>query len=399
MRFCADRNSTKFQEIVYLDERDRNDYFRPSHAAFRAYCDEVAEYYHLENIVQKSQVSSITYDIQESPGLFTLETSTGTKKAKIVVFAAGAASKPAIPPESPLLKAAPQGSVTHAFLNPNASFLGLFPEHILRKIKSNKSSSIAVIGGGLTSAQVSAAAASAGISKIHHLVRGPLKVKHFDIDLPWVGKYKNYHLASFWSADDDEERWDMMRDARGGGSINPEYKKILTGLIKREILELRENTTIENAAWDEDAKMWTLETSPPMKRLHVDHVIYATGVPADFSTVPALSPLRATAPIKSVGGMPCLTTDLMWNEEMPFFFTGRLAGLRLGPAAGNLEGARQGAERIAWKVSELMSAGVEETETLSDRDREEEEWRRDGVDCRRLGMGFENQFSILECAG
>jgi hypothetical protein len=224
-----------------------------------------------------------------------------------------------------------------------------------------------------------------------------LKVKHFDIDLPWVGKYKNYHLASFWSADDDEERWEMMRDARGGGSINPEYKKILTGLIKQGVLELSENTTIEKAQWDDDAKIWTLETNTPTKKcLKVDHIIYATGVLADFTTIPALNPLRTTAPIKTVGGMPCLTTDLMWNEEMPFFFTGRLAGLRLGPAAGNLEGARQGAERIAWKVSEIMRESDEEKS--SDGSMEEEEWRGDGVDCRRLGMGFENQFSILECA-
>lgn len=44
----------------------------------------------------------------------------------------------------------------------------------------------------------------------------------------------------------------------------------------------------------------------------------------------------------------------MWNEDVPLFFTGRCAGLRLGPGAANLAGARMGAERIAWKVEELL---------------------------------------------
>jgi hypothetical protein len=42
------------------------------------------------------------------------------------------------------------------------------------------------------------------------------------------------------------------------------------------------------------------------------------------------------------------------HEDIPLFLTGGLAGLRLGPGAGNLAGARQGAERIAWKIDELL---------------------------------------------
>lgn len=29
-------------------------------------------------------------------------------------------------------------------------------------------------------------------------------VKHFDISLAWMGKYKNWEKAAFWSADTDE---------------------------------------------------------------------------------------------------------------------------------------------------------------------------------------------------
>lgn len=39
---------------------------------------------------------------------------------------------------------------------------------------------------------------------------------------------------------------------------------------------------------------------------------------------------------------------------MPLFVTGRLASLRLGPSAGNLAGARAGAERIAWSIEDIL---------------------------------------------
>lgn len=44
----------------------------------------------------------------------------------------------------------------------------------------------------------------------------------------------------------------------------------------------------------------------------------------------------------------------MWNDDVPLFVTGRLAGLRLGPGAPNLVGARIGAERIAWNVEDVL---------------------------------------------
>lgn len=44
----------------------------------------------------------------------------------------------------------------------------------------------------------------------------------------------------------------------------------------------------------------------------------------------------------------------MWKEDIPLFITGRLAALRLGPGAGNLAGARSGAERIAWAIEDIL---------------------------------------------
>lgn len=140
-----------------------------------------------------------------------------------------------------------------------------------------------------------------------------------------------------------------MKEARGGGSVNPEYKKLLMKLEKEGKVEIKEHTRVIGAERDDQRKMWKLALNTGGEPL-VDCVVYATGIAADLNNVKALKRLMEQAPLEMVGGMPCLTNDLMWNDEIPLFFTGRLAGLRLGPAAGNLEGARQGAERIAWKV-------------------------------------------------
>lgn len=101
--------------------------------------------------------------------------------------------------------------------------------------------------------------------------------------------------------------------------------------------------------------------------------------------------------METVGGLPCLTDDLTWKEDMPFFVTGRLAGLRLGPGAGNLEGARMGAERVAWKIGEFVRAGAgEEVEAEETGGAKGGQQKKKGVvDMRCLGLGWENQFGAL----
>jgi hypothetical protein len=72
----------------------------------------------------------------------------------------------------------------------------------------------------------------------------------------------------------------------------------------------------------------------------------------------------------------------MWREDVPLFVTGRLAALRLGPGAGNLAGARSGAERIAWAIEDV----------LPKEDGREEE---DDMDNFQTGIG--SQFGSLDC--
>jgi hypothetical protein len=100
--------------------------------------------------------------------------------------------------------------------------------------------------------------------------------------------------------------------------------------------------------------------------------------------------IMAQHPIESINGLAKITDDLMWNDDVPLFLTGGLAGLRLGPGAANLAGARQGAERIAWKIDEIMAScsnqnGGNGTKQISSREEERSEFTG----------GFVNQFEAL----
>lgn len=140
------------QEINYLDERDRNDYFRPSQALFKNFCKDITARYSIEDIVEKSEVKHISYGASTFPSsmanMFTINTSTGIKRSRIVIFAAGAALKPTLPSDCPFRGLEKEGSVMHAFAK--AAEHGL-PEHVLRKIKRHQSTNVVVVGGGLTS--------------------------------------------------------------------------------------------------------------------------------------------------------------------------------------------------------------------------------------------------------
>ena len=75
---------------------------------------------------------------------------------------------------------------------------------------------------------------------------------------------------------------------------------------------------------------------------------------SDVNEFPLLQSMHRDYPIETKQGLPCITDDLMWQPDLPLFVTGRLAALRLGPGGGNLEGARMGAERIAWGLEEML---------------------------------------------
>lgn len=377
---------TTVERHLRVDNRDRIDYFTPSTALFRAYCDSLVRRYGLGGVVQQATVKNIRYGYADEIGfsiptigsetrLFAVET--GDKFvhfAKIVVVASG--------PGSGVPLSQPQGHNLHlssldstARLHTSHVFApgGMcLPQRTKQRLESKASSvDIAIVGGGLTAAQLACTLLSTypTISKVHINHRSKLKFKAFDVDLPWVTKTRNTRMAEFWSAETDAERSEMLRTAKGGGSISPLFEKMeLRKWIRAGRVVIHEHTTIVDGHFDDDSGDWTLnllKTASPKPVLEdhnieniqlkrVAHVFYATGASPNFPKIPYLRSLQAVHPLETISGLPVLTEDLAWSEDVPMLFTGALAALRLGPGAANLAGARLGAERIAWKVEELL---------------------------------------------
>ncbi|KAK4198869.1 hypothetical protein QBC40DRAFT_266364 [Triangularia verruculosa] len=373
---------------VEINERDRIDYFNPSQALFSDHCRAVAKSYHLcDGAVKKESVQDIRFhvikgiSVNEEP-LFTISTDQGHRYARAVVLSVGPANQPSIPRDAfrSFPASTPLPQVCHS------TRIEQFPDPMVKsKISGGQRTNILVIGGGLTSAQLSDLAIRKGVTKVWHLMRSPISIKTFDVELSWMSKYRNLEQAYFYSADTDEERLQMVKAARGGGSIPPRYHKKLKEHIARGRLELRTETKVVDAQFQttEGGGGWKIETEPAIEDLpSFDWIYFATGVETDIATLPYLQTMRGTHPIEEMGGLPCLTEQLKWKDDAPLFVTGRLASLRLGAAGPNLGGARTGAERIALAIQEHFEERKPEGQAGQDSDLgssgagDENEWER-----------------------
>jgi hypothetical protein len=342
---------------VDINERDRNDYFNPTQSLFCDHCTDVVGRYGLQadNLIRKERVLDISY--APVPGvsvadekLFTVRTNTGIRHAPMVVVAVGPGNQPRIPQIPGMVGTTPPPQTCHAMQ------IRTFPDPTLTaKIAAKKHTNVLLIGGGLTSAQLADLALRKGVGTVWHLMRGPLRVKLFDVDLAWMGKFRNVEQARFWQAESDAERLAFLKEARGGGSMTPQYYKILKKHMEGGRLKVFERTTMTGARFDETRGVWRVETCPEVPELPpMDYIYFATGVETDFATLPWLQSMRESHPIEGYGGFPCLNDDLMWKDGVPLFMAGRLAALKLGPSAPNLGGARLAAERIAWGIEEVV---------------------------------------------
>lgn len=274
--------------------------------------------------------------------------------ARTVIMAVGAANVPKIP-HMPSVSTDPAAEIQAC----HSMKIKEFPHPLLKqRIQARLPTNVLVVGGGLTSAQLTDLAVRRGVTKVWHIMRGKLRVKLFDLDLQWMGKYKNTEHARFWLADSDEERLDIIKEARGGGSITPIFHKQLKKHIASGRAELVTETQIVDAKFEtapDGRGVWKVITEPPLEDAPLfDYMYFATGIQTDFQSLPYLQTMLANHPIQGKGGLPCLNDDLMWKDGVPLFMMGRLAALRLGPGAANLGGAKVGAERVAWAIEDIV---------------------------------------------
>lgn len=362
--------------IIDINMRDWKDYYRPSTPLFHDFCMSIIDRYLLHNNVKKDEVVSIEYAYIQVIGTrddfgqgFVIKTQSGkVYGSKLCIVASGHRGEINYP-VAPFTDAHyPEGSchTTHLFQH-QVRFLG---RELYDKPRKSQARQIVIVGGGLTSAQLAHVAVNNGIERVHLLFRGGIKIKHFDFHLDWVTKYKNVKKLAFYIKDTDEERFEMIMDAREGGSINPEYYKKISKHAKNGKLDFWKHTTIQEQVWDECSKTWdlVLHTKTPVKNGEavveitelkgVDYIYFATGIKQNVEALDFLQPILKEHPIPIVSGFPSLTDDLQWDAKLPLFMLGKNASLKMGPSLANLDGARLGAERIGWFVHDALGKGA-----------------------------------------
>jgi cation diffusion facilitator CzcD-associated flavoprotein CzcO len=197
-----------------------------------------------------------------------------------------------------------------------------------------------IVGGGLTSVHLCAQLERQ--CQIDLLIRRRRRVKQWDLALTWMEatadrrqRRQKFEEASM------EDRAEINKSVRDGGSITPEMNAVLSELETKGAVKVREFTEIVSASWD---GCWTLVLSHDTV-ITADHLICATGSKVDISTDPLLANLQKTHPVPMVNGLPVLSKNLQWGE-LPIHLMGNIAAIELGPDAVNMSGAMRGAFRI-----------------------------------------------------
>ena len=104
---------------------------------------------------------------------------------------------------------------------------------------------ILIVGGGLSSGHLALGAAARG-AKVTLLLRRQLQEKLFDAEPGWLGpKY----LKAFQASSDWQYRWQLIRQARNGGSMTPEVTLKLRRLSREGRVTINEFCEVKAANW------------------------------------------------------------------------------------------------------------------------------------------------------
>lgn len=294
-------------------------YSRPSVALFDRHCQEIVARYGLQDLHICDQATRVALGCDH----VTVTLGAGAPiQAQRVILALGAGDQPRWPSWAIELQ-------THSLPIEHVFSPGfrLEPDHWPQRM--------AVVGGGISAAQVAMRLADAG-KEVHLVTRHPLRRHQFDSDPGWIGP-KN--MRGFSATPDLRARRAMISEARHPGSLPPDVHRALRLAISQQRVQLHlgqphahlhQGQIVLNVADD---------------YFPVDGVLLATGFEGarpGGALVDAL--VQSHALPCSDCGYPVVDPQLRWHPRV--YVTGPLAELELGPVARNIVGARRAAERI-----------------------------------------------------
>jgi hypothetical protein len=179
----------------------------------------------------------------------------------------------------------------------------------------------------------------------------------FDADPGWLGpKY----LKDFWAEPDWYNRWQMIRQARNGGSMTPAMLTHLRRLERDGRIVFYEQCQVLQARWNGNCWQVYCDRSALHECIHdrsIDRIWLATGSLLDVAKHPLLKDILEIYPLDRVQGLPVVDEYLRWRG-CELFIMGGLTALQVGPTARNLSGARAASDRIVPALTKSSLARV-----------------------------------------
>jgi hypothetical protein len=211
----------------------------------------------------------------------------------------------------------------------------------LRKLQL-AGSRVLIVGGGLTSGHLAVGALSRS-ALVEISIRRELQEKFFDAEPGWLGpKY----LSGFRAEPDWEKRWELIQQARNGGSMTPAMVMQLQRQVRSGKLKIHQNCQVKKAEWL--GNNWLVQFTHG-KEYNYDYIWLSTGTQFNANSEPLLRETLEVYPIPIVKGLPVLDSHLRWRG-CSLFIMGGLAALQIGPTARNLSGARMASEKIVSAI-------------------------------------------------
>lgn len=305
-------------------------YDRPATSMFAEHCAMVIDAHRLQDRHLRGRVAEVA--LREDGVVVDLEDGLRLRSER-VLLAPGMSDQPHWPEEATRLRAA-GAEVQHV----------LQPGYLLQPAACR--ARVAVIGAGITGAQVALRLAAAG-REVTLVSRHPLRRHQFDSDPGWIGPR---FMHGFHREPSMARRRDLIRAARHRGSLPPDVHQETLAAVAAGRLRWRLGS-LAGAAPAGGAVDLQLDDGP----LQVDQLLLATGFDPQRPGGAWVDRMVSTFHLPCAPcGYPIVDRHLRWHPRL--FVTGALAELELGPTARNITGARRAGERL-WEAARAARAG------------------------------------------
>ncbi len=299
----------------------------PLAAVFEGYCHTLVEDHRLSDHV----LPAATNSIDVGRGEVTVHTDGGTIRACRVVVAT-----------NPFVPVVPEPIASLVDRDDRIAHSGRID---LRTIPTLAGERVVVVGGGLTAAHLVCGAIARGAT-VTQILRRPQTVRDFDVEPGWLGPRE---LNRFGVERDPRRRLALVLAARAGGSVPPWMSIALdahreAGALRR-IVHGADGVQGANVALDGTIRIELAGT-----QVIADRLWLATGTRPTIDADRALCSVARSVAAEVVDGYPVLDPDLRVPGTSAHV-VGRLAAPTIGPAAGNLWGARVAARRITRSIT------------------------------------------------